>query len=290
VDVVDSRSLRVRANGLEHHVLVWEPRGWAATALLLHGFMDAAATWDRVAPSLASAGLRVVAPDLRGFGEGGRVGEGGYYHFADYVFDVADLVDGLCGETPLHVVGHSMGGSVATLYAGAFPERPKTLALLEGLGPPDNPFEVAPLRMRKWIDDVRATRARPPRSMTEKDALRRLAANHARVDEALLRDRMKYLVSPAGEGLVAWKNDPLHRTTSPVPFYAAAFAQFMKRIACPVLFVSGGPTGWHPPDEDDRLACAAKLERAEIADAGHMMHWTRPKELAEILLRFVGGG
>jgi pimeloyl-ACP methyl ester carboxylesterase len=53
-----------------------------------------------------------------------------------------------------------------------------------------------------------------------------------------------------------------------------------------VLFVSGGPLGWHPPDEEDRLAAFARLERIEIADAGHMMHWSRPDELSHAILRF----
>src|ERR1700730_12676501 len=109
-------SLEVPANGMTHHVLEWTSHNAEATVLLLHGYMDAAATWDLVAPSLAAAGLRVLAPDLRGFGDAPRVPTGGYYHFPDYVFDVADLVDALVPpESPLLVVGHSMGGSIATL-------------------------------------------------------------------------------------------------------------------------------------------------------------------------------
>jgi pimeloyl-ACP methyl ester carboxylesterase len=283
---MDGTSLKVRANGLEHHVLVWEPAAWSATVLLLHGFMDAGATWDLLAPSLTRAGLRVLAPDLRGFGDGARAGAGGYYHFPDYVFDVADVVDATCESTPLYVVGHSMGGTVASLYAGTFPERPKAVALLEGLGPPDNPPDIAPLRMRKWIDEVRAQRARPDRTMSEEDALRRLAMNHTRVAPEVLRHRLRHLVRPAAGGLVAWRNDPLHRTTSPFPFYAAAFKEFLRKIASPTLWVGGGPTGYHPPDEADRLACISSLERAEIEDAGHMMHWTRPEELGRLLVAF----
>lgn len=288
---MNPQSLRVPANGLEHHVLVWEPVSYSATVLLLHGFSDAAGTWDLVAPLLAGEDLRVIAPDLRGFGAGPRAGAGGYYHFPDYIFDVADIVDVLCGPTPLHVVGHSMGGTVAALYAGTFPERPKTVALLEGVGPQDNPFDIAPLRMRKWITDVRAVRARAlegaQRPMTEDDALKRLAVNHGRVDKELLRDRMRHLVTPAGEGKVAWSADPLHRTAAPFPFYAEALKQFLLRITSPVLYVSGGPHGFHPPDEEERFPCIARLERAELSDAGHMMHWTRPKELAAILVRFM---
>jgi pimeloyl-ACP methyl ester carboxylesterase len=75
--------------------------------------MDAAASFDLVAPALADAGLRVVAPDLRGFGESDRVAGGGYYHFPDYVADVDALLDG-----DVFVIGHSMGGTIATLLAG----------------------------------------------------------------------------------------------------------------------------------------------------------------------------
>jgi pimeloyl-ACP methyl ester carboxylesterase len=61
---------------------------------------------------------------------------------------------------------------------------------------------------------------------------------------------------------------------------------FAQRVTCPVLFVSGGPDGWHPPDEEARIACFAALERTEIVEAGHMMHWTRPAELGRKLIRF----
>ena len=112
-------SHKVLANGLEQHVLEWPSRGPAPgpTVLLLHGYMDAAATWQPVAPALTAEGFRVLAPDLRGYGDGARVPAGGYYHFADYVFDVADLVDQLVpAGSPLIVVGHSMGGTIANMY------------------------------------------------------------------------------------------------------------------------------------------------------------------------------
>jgi pimeloyl-ACP methyl ester carboxylesterase len=85
---------------------------------------------------------------------------------------------------------------------------------------------------------------------------------------------------------VAWKFDPMHKTTSPMPFFAKSFEAFARRVACRVLFVSGGALGWHPPDEEERLAAFARLERVELAEAGHMMHWTKPAELVEALVRF----
>jgi pimeloyl-ACP methyl ester carboxylesterase len=280
----------IHANALDHSVLEWPPQGTGkGSVLLLHGYMDAAATWRRVAESLASEGLRVFALDQRGFGEGARVREGGYYHFPDYVFDVADVAEALSPNEPLAVVGHSMGGTVASLYTGTFPSRVLKLAVLEGVGPPDNSPDVAPDRMRAWIDQTRLERSRPSRSMTADEALGRLAIAHPNVEPELLREPLEHLVRHAGEGRVTWKYDALHRTRSPMPFFAKVFEAFARRVTCPVLFVSGGPHGYHPPDEEDRLASFVQLVRAEIADAGHMMHWTRPNELSAVLSRFLLG-
>ena len=258
-----------------------------STVVLVHGYMDAAATWDRVAPALAAAGFRVLAPDMRGFGDGARVPPGAYYHFADYVFDLADLTLALAPE-PIALVGHSMGGTIATLFAGTFPERVAKLVSLEGLGPPDHPFEAGPVRMRAWIEQVRAVRVRGDDrpAFTRADALRRLAANHPRVPEDVLATRLPHLVAPHNH-LVAWRNDPLHRTTSPTPFFAKLLVEFAKKVTCPTLFVSGGTMGYHPPDEADRIAAFPDVRTAEIPDAGHMMHWTKPAEVAELLVGFL---
>lgn len=293
---MDPASLTVAANGLRHHVLEWVPSARSlpatgpGTALLLHGFMDAAASWDLVAPSLARAGLRVLAPDLRGFGDGPRLPPGAYYYFPDYVLDVADLVEALVPPgAPLLVVGHSMGGNVATIYAGTFPQRVTGLVVAEGAGPPDGDHAHAPDRVRTWIDEVRSVRTRGERAFASREeALRRLAGNHPRIDPEVLRTRLDALARALPDGRLAWKADPLHGTRSPVPFFAEAYKAFARRVTSPVLFVSGGALGWHPPDEDERLAAFASLERVEIADAGHMMHWSRPAQLAEAIVAFAG--
>jgi len=285
------KRFRARGNGLSLSVVEWAARDAPrATMVLLHGFADVAASFDGVAPALADAGLRVLAPDLRGFGESDRVSGGGYYHFPDYVADVDALVRALVPEPePFFLVGHSMGGTVATLFAGARERRVKKLALLEGLGPPDHTPDAAPARMHTWLDDLRA----PPSSqaMTEEDALRRLAAAHPRVPREILAARLPALARREGDGLDAlvWRYDPLHRTTSPMPFFATVYRAYAARVACPVLYVSGGPLGWRVPDEAERLAAFADVTHVDLADAGHMMHWTKPAELAAALRGFFTG-
>jgi pimeloyl-ACP methyl ester carboxylesterase len=288
--MIRERVTRVPVRGLSYAVRRFEAEGAprrGRTILLLHGFLDAGATWDRVAAPLAEAGFDVLAPDLRGFGDTDRIGAGGYYHFADYVGDLEALVAALAPER-LAIVGHSMGGGVATLFTGTFPDRVERLVVMEGFGPPRDLPELSVQRMRRHLADL-ARIDRSPRPMSSLDeATERLAASHPRVDRAILRTRAERLTRKGDGASLVWAWDPLHRTTSPTPFLPEIYASFLREIRCPVLFVSGGPQGYHPPDEAERVANIADLTRVELPDAGHMMHWTAPDEVAAHVLRFLG--
>lgn len=257
------------------------------TIVLLHGFMDSGATWDMVAPVLARAGHDVVAPDLRGFGLSENIGAGGYYHFPDYVADLAELVDALAPRR-LAIVGHSMGGTIAALYTGALPDRVERLALLEGTGPVATEPSVAVDRMQAWLRTMRQV-ARAPKMLTSmQEAVERLSLHHPRVPREVIESRARLLTRADDAGRLLWAYDPLHRTTAPTPFNAESFKEFLKRIECPTLVVSGGPTGWHPPDDALRIAALKHATMAELPGAGHMMHWTEPAALAQRLVHFFG--
>ena len=113
--------------------------------LALHGWLDNAATFDRLAPLLPD--LRIVAIDLAGHGRSQhRVGAP--YHFIDYVADAGAVADAL-GWQQFSLLGHSLGAGVAALLAGTWPERVRRLALLEGLGPMTELDIGAPARLRE---------------------------------------------------------------------------------------------------------------------------------------------
>jgi pimeloyl-ACP methyl ester carboxylesterase len=259
------------------------------TLLLLHGYMDAGGTWDLVAPHLTAAGHILLAPDMRGFGESDPVGPGGYYHFVDYVADIDVLLRQLLPpDARVGIVGHSMGGTVASLYAGARPDRVHRLALLEGLGPPTMVPAVAVDRVRAWLRNLEQLDRSPRLLESMDDAVRRLGANHPRVPRDVLATRAKWLTRLDSEARLVWAYDPLHRTTSPLPFQIEMFEAFLDKIECPALVVSGGRLGYHPDDEAERIARIPGARVAELPDAGHMMHWTQPAELAWLLLDFFG--
>lgn len=282
-----------RLNGLDHHVLEWgDTRERRGTAVIVHGFQDAAATWDDVAVELARSGLRVLAPDMRGFGDGPRVPPGAYYYFPDYIADLAALIAAHADPKtlPLFLIGHSMGATVVAYFAGAFPERLTKLALIDGVGPPDSSPDAAPQRMRRWIEGTQEGRAEDRQSMTREDALGRLKRFNPLASESVVARKLSQVSRAAdeidpGTDRVVWKGDPLHLTTSPMPFYAEAYKAFARRVTCPVLYVSGGKHGFHVPDEDERQACFARLSRVTL-EGGHGLHWSMPSELSAALVTF----
>ena len=272
---------------LRCHYLDWSETvaSGRLTAIFLHGFADTARSWTPIAERLTQVGHRVIAPDLRGFGQSGWVGPGGYYHFPDYVADVDALSHALGLERYL-LVGHSMGGTVATLLAGSRPERVAALALLEGLGPPSNEPEHAPDRFRQWLDDIRGDGRARQRTMSRQEAALRLQRQHPTVPASILDAQLDSLLREESPGVHAWHLDPLHRTTAPTPFYAATYRAFAARVRCPVLLLDGGEDGFHPPDEAERVAAFPRPITRSLPGAGHMMHWTQPDALADALLSF----
>jgi len=260
-------------------VLEWDAPG-STTVVLVHGFLDFAYGWHEVAPLL---GAHVVAVDMRGHGDSDRVGAGGYYHFMDYVADLDDVIRRVARERVI-VVGHSMGGGIAAYWAGARPERPAALALLEGLGPPDQRDVDVAARAGLWIDGWRGARRafRPMASLAA-------AAARLRKHDPLLGDALALRLAEHGtrvtdDGLV-WKHDPLHLTQGPHPFRLDAAAQFWRRIACPVLVVDGAESTLNLSDAD-RAARRAELRDVRhvvLPGAGHMMQRHQPTALAALL-------
>ena len=287
----NSTVLSVR--GLDLQLWTWEPPAEATpsglTILLLHGFADTAASFDLVLPSLARAGHRIVAPDLRGFGDSSWIGAGGYYHFPNYLADVVDLLRQLAPER-LAVVAHSMGGTIAVQLAGVGVVPIEKLVLMEGLGPPAHSLDLVPDRFRRWLDALETHRTRPEhRSFSSMEAVvERLVSTHPGVPVEVLRTRAPLLVKQRDDGRYVWKFDPLHRTVAPVPFLVDAFKAFLRRIACPTLVIHGGPTGFHTEDEEARIEAIPDVRVVDIPDAGHMMHWTRPEQVSRAIVQFLG--
>ena len=117
-----TRTHRIVANGLAHFVRDSGDQD-APAAILLHGFPDSSAVWDRLTPLLIDAGYRVIAPDLRGFGETDMPPRLEDYDISlGAAVDVIAILDAL-GVSRAHLVGHDFGAPVAWMLAAQKPER-----------------------------------------------------------------------------------------------------------------------------------------------------------------------
>jgi len=274
---VTERDFQVGPRGLRLRLCEWGTPGGDPPVVILHGYLEQGAAWRRVAEHLPDR--YIVAPDQRGHGLSDHVGAGGFYHFWDYVSDVDALVTSLGGCVDL--VGHSMGGTVATYYAGARNEAVRRLVLVEGLGPPDM-TAIALKRSRDFLDDQR--RPRQHKKLPDlAAAVRRMRHWNTSLtpDEA---ERLAGRITTAHpDGGLVWTWDPLHRSTAPFPFSAELFHAWIRAITAPTLLVEGSTSLFRVPDGLERAASLTDARSVSIDGAGHLIHHDRPEALARVI-------
>ena len=117
---------RVQGDGITLAVL---DEGSGPAVLLLHGFPDSSALWRHQVPALVSAGLRVIAPDLRGFGQSDKPEAVEKYAISRSVADIVAVLDEL-GAERAHVVGHDWGAGLAWALAAYVPTRVERLVVM----------------------------------------------------------------------------------------------------------------------------------------------------------------
>ena len=279
-------SLDVR--GLSIHWVEWGQRGRQQPVILVHGFRDHCRTWDFFVAELLAAqpDLWVVAPDCRGHGDSGWVGAGGYYHFFDYLLDIDFLVRHLAAPI-VQLVGHSMGGTIACLYAGTCPERVSKLALVEGVGPPGMSFPDAPRRAVRWLTEIPDV-GEGAGYANLGEAADRLRRSYPRLTEERARHLAYHGMRRTETGAWQWKFDPLHRTTSPQPFYLEQFREFLRRVACPTVVIQGAESEHRARgDIQARHGWLPGAELVTLPGAGHMVQQDNPEALARILASFL---
>jgi pimeloyl-ACP methyl ester carboxylesterase len=276
--------------GLGYHLLEWggDDPALEHTVVLVHGFLDLAWGWAPTVRAALAGRFHVVAPDMRGHGDSDRVGPGGYYHFTDYLADLHELIAAV-GRDRVSLVGHSMGGTICSYYAGAFPDRVHRLALLEGTGPPES-TQSMPERVVAWIDGWRRVRQREHRGYdSAAEAAARLRKHDPLLAEALALELAERGTRRDPDGRLRFKHDPLHATRSPYPFQLALAEQFWRRVTAPVLLVEAEQSAFRHRDDqaERRFACFADRRHALLAGAAHMMQRHQPEALGALLADFL---
>jgi pimeloyl-ACP methyl ester carboxylesterase len=279
----ESRSIR----GLEHHFTCWGAAD-GSPIVLLHGWLDTGETFQFLVDEMADR-WSFVAPDWRGFGR--SEWEPGGYWFANYLADLDALLNIYSPGAPAVLVGHSMGGNVASLYAGVRPERVRRLVNIEGLGLPRTTADQAPARYRRWLEELQSTPAFSTYASLEQFA-QFLAARNPRLDPARARFIAEAWTERADDGQFRIRSDPRHKLVNPVLYRREEAEACWRNITAPVLVLVGGQSEFRgrlgEEGTDERLRQLFKNVRlATLPDAGHMMHHERPAEVARLIETFL---
>jgi len=266
----EPRDGRANVGDLTLHYVEWgDPQ--APAMVLLHGFMAHARTWDLFAPEFARD-YRVLAVDQRGHGDSDPATE---YGPELYVRDLEGFVRALA-LPPFVLVGMSMGGRNAMLYAARHPEMVPRLVIVD-IGPeappplpprPDAPQDPGVFdSVQQVADFLRAQDPYPP-----EDYRQRVAAHSVRQ-----REDGKY-VWKWHEGLL-WGPSPAEGN----------YWEVVRAIQCPTLVVRGAESPILPREMAERMVGALRDGRlVEIPRAGHAVQEDNAPALVAAVREFLG--
>jgi pimeloyl-ACP methyl ester carboxylesterase len=285
---MQARDLRVKgANGGELHLLEWSTEG--VPMLLLHGFGNEAHIWDDFAPIVAPH-YRTLALDHRGHGQSDWDPEGRYQ--IDALVDDVEAVTAGLGIERMVLVAHSLGGRVASIFAGRHPARIAGLVLID-IGP-----EVDARGSMRIRQDVEAN-LQPTFDSVEEyaralslsypaatpDALRRMARHGLRRRSD---GRFELAMDPALRGITAG------RSGSPEAEQEEQLLQkrmwdALAALPCPALVVRGAASDILSPEIADRMVddVLKQGRLAVVPQAGHSVMTDNPHGFNEAVASFV---
>ena len=284
-----SESLYYDVRGLRYHIRRW-PGDASRRMVLLHGWMDVSASFQFLVDALRGD-WDVYAPDWRGYGLTDW-GKSDCYWFPDYVADLDLLLERIQPEMPVDLVGHSLGGNVAALYAGVRPARIRRLVNLEGFGMAATKPEQAPKRYALWLEELHQGSGFRP--YPDFGALAdRLQKNNPR----LARARAEFLARHWGrempDGRVLLRGDPAHKIVNPVLYRYEEARACWSQVSAPVLWVDAAESetlkrvGLSAEQYAERRAAFRNLRYATVPGAGHMLHHDQPEEVARLIEDFL---
>ena len=293
------RSEFVPIRNLQYHVLLWgQPGPGKVPLVMLHGWMDVAASYQFIVDAFAQDHY-VVAPDWRGYGLT-QSPDADNYWFPDYLADLDFLIDHYSPGAPVHLVGHSMGGNVAMLYSGVRPERIRRLVNLEGFGMPLTRASQAPRRYVRWMDELKAFH-RGEMALKRYESLAGVASRLMKTNARLGQDKADWLAQhwakPDPDGMWRILGDPAHKISNAQLYRVDEVLEIYKSITAPALCVESSDdslTQWWKgkytlAEYHERLKAVPDVRRAVVQDAGHMVHHDQPGQLAALLEAFLDG-
>ncbi|WP_213909243.1 alpha/beta fold hydrolase [Stutzerimonas nitrititolerans] len=225
--------VRLRLPHLEVAAHLYGPED-GRPVIALHGWLDNAASFSRLAPLLN--GVRIVALDLPGHGLSDHRPAGAGYNIWDYAYDILQTAEQF-GWQRFSLLGHSLGGIVSVLLAGAMPERIERLALIDGVIPYTGEAESAPRKLGEALRALLAVerKRKPVYASFDQAVAARMKGVGAVSREAAERLAQRGLMPMPGG--YTWRTDPRLMLPSPLRLTLAHAQAFAQRVECPTSLI-----------------------------------------------------
>ena len=274
---------------LRLHYVDWGNRD-APPMLLVHGGRDHCRNWDWVAQHFRKD-YHIIAPDLRGHGDSQWM-IGGSYNQVDYVYDIAQLLH-QTQMTPVTILAHSLGGSIALTYTGLYPENVKKIVAIEGMGPPPAMIKQRMStpndeRLRGWIGELRKISGRIPRRYASiEEAFQRMQGENPHLNAEQARHLTVHGVNQNEDGTYSWKFDNYVRSFPPIGIPFDEIYRLWGNITCPALLVRGTESWASDPNKDGRAKHFQNARVVNIEQAGHWVHHDQLDEFVALTKDFL---
>lgn len=261
-------SRTVDLGGLNFHYTDWG--GGGPPLVMLHGLSGHARTWDHTAAAL-SGRYRVLALDQRGHGDTSWASQ---YGFAPMAGDLLAFLDAL-DLREIALMGLSMGGIVAFVFAAAYPERVSRLVVLD-IGP-----EIAPTGARNVANALAAKDI----FSSEDEAVAQARAGNPRPTDEALRHRVAHNLRPLQDGTLTFKYDKaLRRPAAIFDHTADELWAAWRGVSCSLLLVRGEDSDVLAFETAQRmLAENSNASLASIPDCGHSITLDSPQGLLDVV-------
>ncbi|MFV0453542.1 MAG: alpha/beta fold hydrolase [Pseudomonas sp.] len=225
--------VRLRLPHLEVAAHLYGPEN-GRPVIALHGWLDNAASFSRLAPLLD--GVRIVALDLPGHGLSDHRPPGAGYNIWDYAHDILQTAEQF-GWQRFSLLGHSLGGIVSVLLAGAMPERIERLALIDGVIPYTGEAESAPRKLGEALRELLEVerKRKPVYASFDQAVAARMKGVGAVSREAAERLAQRGLMPVPGG--YTWRTDPRLMLPSPLRLTLAHAQAFARQVECPTSLI-----------------------------------------------------
>jgi pimeloyl-ACP methyl ester carboxylesterase len=251
--------------------------------LCLHGWLDNAASFSPLSQWMPK--LNLVSLDFPGHGFSDHRPEGARYYFTEYLFDLDKALDSL-GWSSCHLIGHSLGGAVASMYACADTERVRSLVLLDVLGPMTAAADQSAKRLRRSLASVRSG-PRRIKSYSSLDEMVKIRMSNSNMSEKAARLICDRSVRQTGESF-EWRNDPSLHWVSPNLMTDEQVLNCFGQIEVPLYLITAEPATIYAGyrGAKNRLNVIKEL-RHETQPGNHHFHMDSSQSIGKNIQSFI---